>query len=115
MLKATSTRRAIKPIAFNSGICSIWTIEKNHLKDKLGDFDFHEDTIGIKTFNELGLLGKQVDRVISIPYQELIDQSFVVVIENKAYYMILIQKKDTFPMSLKLTLEKTPIKVGDSQ
>lgn len=115
MLKTSKTKQVIRPIAFNDGICSIWTLEKNHLKTKLGEFDFHEDTLGINTFHELGLLGKQVDRVISIPYQTLIDQSFAVVIESKAYYVITIQKKDTFPMSLKLTLEKTPIKVGDAQ
>lgn len=111
MLQKTS----VKPIAFNDGICSVWTVEKNHLKDKLGEFDFHEETIGIKAFYELGLQGKQIDRVISIPYQSLIDYAYIVQIEDKRYSITLIQKKETFPTSLKITLEKSPIRVGDSK
>ena len=107
--------RKVNPIAFNDGVCSVWTVEKNHLKDKLGEFDFHEETLGIRAFYELGLIGKQVERVISIPYQSLIDYSTIVQIEDKRYTITLIQKKETFPMSLRLTLEKSPIRVGDEK
>lgn len=114
MLQNPNSRK-VKPIAFNDGVCSVWTVEKNHLKDKLGVFDFHEETIGIRAFYELGLQGKQIDRVISIPYQNLIDYSTIIQIEDKRYTVTLIQKKETFPVSLRLTLEKSPIRVGDKE
>lgn len=104
----TKTTKSQK--AFNDGRCSIYTVEKRSIKEKLGDFDFQEETVGVKAFYEFHVLGIQIEKVISIPFNELINPSRVVKIGNDFYTISLIQKKDTFPISLRLSLSKSPLK-----
>lgn len=99
-------------LPFNDGMCTICTIENRTIKDKLGNFDFREETVGIKAFTDFQVLGIQVDRVISIPYNDIAQVGRVVKInsDNNYYKIVLMQKKDTLPTSLRLTLSKINIK-----
>lgn len=103
----------LKPKPFNDGICQVFTVEKRRIKDCLGIFSFKEETVGIKAFSELHVLGIEIERVISIPFNPLVDRSRVVKIGETYYQISLIQHKDTFPKSLRLTLTKTPLKWSD--
>ena len=102
-----------KPKPFNAGICQIFTVDKRRIKECLGIFSFKEETVGIKAFYELHALGVEIERVISIPYNNLIDRSRVVKIGEEYFGISLIQVKDTFPKSLRLTLTKNPLKWND--
>lgn len=110
--KSLYRKDTFKVLAFNSGKCSIYTIEKRTVKDYLGTFDYHTETIGIQSFTEFQTLGIQIDKVIDIPVNNLVDVGRVLKIENEPnyYQIVMIQNKDTFPKSLKLTLTKTNIK-----
>ena len=99
-----------KPKPFNDGICQIFTVEKRSIKECLGIFNFKEETVGIKMFSEMHILGFEIERVISIPFNSIVDKSRVVKIGEIYYEISLIQVKDTFPKSLKITLKKTPLK-----
>lgn len=104
-----------RPIAFNDGLCSIWQLKGRTLEKKLGQFDFKEETVGIKAYTEFNLIGKEVEKVISIPYNTLIKNGHIVVIEDEQHEIILCQKKDTFPLSWRLTLSKTPLRYSDAE
>lgn len=100
-------------VVFNDGVCDIYSIaqDKRQLGEKLGTFHFCNDTIGIKAYYySLHIEDTKIDKTISIPYNKLIDNSKVVIIGKDIFQISLIQPKDTFPKSLKLTLTKTPIK-----
>ena len=99
-------------LPFNDGMCTICTIENRTIKDKLGNFDFRNETVGIKAFTDFQVLGIQVDRVISIPYNDIAQVGRVVKLNagDNYYQIVLMQKKDTLPISLRLTLSKINIK-----
>lgn len=99
-------------LPFNDGKCSVYTIDKRTVKELLGTFDFHNETIGIQSFTEFQALGIQIDKVIDIPDNDIVDVGRVLKIndETNYYQIVMLQKKDTFPKSLKLTLTKTNIK-----
>lgn len=101
-----------KMLPFPDGFCEIYTIEKRTAKDKLGTFDFREETVGIQAFTDFQALGVQIDKVISIPYNTVADIGRVLRInqDTNFYQISMIQKKDTLPMSLRLTLSKINIK-----
>lgn len=102
-----------KMLPFNNGYCKIYTIEKRTAKDKLGQFDFREETVGIRAFTDFQVLGIQVDKVISIPLNNVAEIGRILRINQDDYFyqITAIQKKDsTLPKSLRLTLTKTNIK-----
>lgn len=103
------------PIAFNDGICTIYSVENRNLKEKLGCFNFKEETVGIKAYSEFHLIGIEIERVISIPYNPLINNGYVVAINGSHYDISLIQKKDTFPKSWRMTLSKSPMRWNDDK
>lgn len=100
-----------KILPFNSGICEIYSVEGRTIDTKLGKFNFHEETVGIRAYTEFQTNGIEIEKVISIPYNELIDMSRVVRINgsDNFYRISLIQVKDTLPKSLRLTLSKATI------
>ncbi len=108
-------KKVKNPKAFNSGTCTIYTVENRSLKQKLGYFNFKEETLGYKVTTDLRAIGTEVDKVISIPFNGLVNSSRVVRIGEDYYSISLIQKKDTFPQSLKLTLSKTPLRWNDDK
>jgi len=99
-------------LPFADGTCGIYTIEKRTVKDKLGQFDFREETVGIQAFTDFQTLGVQIDKVISIPLNDLVEIGRVCKLnqETNFYQIAMIQKKDTLPKSLRLTLTKINIK-----
>lgn len=104
---------SLKKVSFNDGVCDIYSLapKGRELGKKLGTFYFCNDTIGIKSYyTSLHIEGMKIDKTISIPYNGLIDNSKVVVIEGDTFEISLLQPKDTFPKSLKLTLTKTNVK-----
>lgn len=103
----------LKPKPFNDGICQVFTVDKRRIKECLGIFNFKEETVGIKAFSEMHVLGFEIERVISIPFNPIVDKSRVVKIGSTYYEISLIQVKDTFPKSLRMTLTKTPLKWSD--
>lgn len=94
--------------AFNSGLCHIYKTKDRKLCDEIGCFYFQDETIGIKAFSELYAIGTKTDRVISIPFNTLVDSAKAVRIDDIVYQIELIQVKDTFPKSLKITLSRSP-------
>ncbi len=111
MLKKNK-RKVAQPLPYVSGTCDVFSTEKRTVKDFLGKFDYREETLGIKAFTEFQTIGIEVDKVISIPYNDLVDIGRVVKLDKEeGFYLVsLVQRKDTFPMSLRLTLSKTQIK-----
>lgn len=101
-----------KMLPFNNGTCGIYTIEKRTAKEKLGQFDFRNETIGIRAYTDFQLLGVQVDKIISIPINDVAEVGRILRInQDENFYMITaIQIKDTLPKSLRLTLQKSNIK-----
>lgn len=101
-----------KMLPFNDGICVVYTIEKRTVKERLGQFDFREETVGIQAFTEFQAIGIQIDKVISIPYNNIAEVGRVVRLnqEENLYNITMIQRKDTVPKSLRLTLAKNNIK-----
>lgn len=99
-------------LPFNDGMCTICTIENRTIKERLGNFDFREETVGVKAFTEFQVLGIQVDKVISIPVNNVTEVGRVLKMnQDKNYYRIeMVQKKDTLPESFRLTLSKINIK-----
>lgn len=100
---------------FNDGICRIYTIDKRKVKDQLGSFNFCTETVGIKAYTGFQTLGIEIEKVISVPYNNLVSTGRLVKLndDNEYYQISLIQEKDTFPKSLKLTLSKNPLRWDD--
>lgn len=104
-----------QPLPFVDGSCAVYTIKKRTIDEFLGIFDFREETVGIQAFTEFGTLGIQVDKAISVPYNNVMEIGRVLRIndDTNLYQITMIQKKDTFPKSLRLTLTKYNIKWTD--
>ena len=104
-------------LPFNDGMCTICTIENRTIKEKLGNFDFREETVGIKAFTDFQVLGINIDKVISIPNNDVAQVGRVLKINNDGnYYQIVsMQKKDTLPVSLRLTLTKANIRWNEGE
>lgn len=95
---------------FNDGICELWTVDRLKLKEKIGTFNFSEETLGIKSYSDFKTFGAEVERVVSIPFNEIVNKTNqVMIIKGVSYRIELIQKKDTFPTSLRITLSRTTI------
>lgn len=94
--------------SFSSGLCHIYKTKERQLCEEIGCFYFQDETIGIKAFSELYVVGTKTDRIISIPFNTLIDNAQAVRIDDVIYQIELIQIKDTFPKSLRLTLTRSP-------
>lgn len=106
-----------KVLPFNDGFVEIYSIEKRTAKEKLGQFDFREETVGIQAFTEFQTLGIQIDKVISIPYNDVCEIGRVLTLnqEPNFYQIAMMQKKDSnIPVSLRLTLTKINIKWGNA-
>lgn len=97
------------PIAFNDGKLDIYTVKNRRLQKKIGTFNFRNETIGIKQYYETSTLGIQIEKIISIPFNNLVANGYAVVINDEHYNIELIQTKDTFPKSLRITLVKIPL------
>ena len=100
-----------KVLAFNDGICNVYSAEHKTLKANLGTFPFKEYSIGIKTRYQLGLIGESIDKVIAIPFNPLNKTARVVGIvgdngEEEFYTIKDFQPVNTFPKSYKLNLYK---------
>ncbi len=112
LTKTHANQYTSKILPFSDGICTVYTIEKRTVKDELGTFDFRNETVGLKAYTEFQTLGIQIDKVISIPENSIAQVGRVLKINQDDYYyqITLVQRKDTFPKSLRLTLTKTSIK-----
>lgn len=103
-----SAQKIQKP--FKDGLCELWSVERLSLKEMIATFNFDEETLGIKSYSQFKTLGSDIERVISIPYNNIVDKANqVMLINGQAYRIELIQKKDTFPTSLKITLSKSTV------
>lgn len=107
-----TSKNQVESIAFVDGVCDIYTIDGRQAKTKTGTFNYKESTVGIKSYYGFQTLGVEIEKVISIPYNTLVNKSKIVKIGDDTYQITLIQPKDTFPKSLKLTLSKSSIKWG---
>lgn len=100
--------------AFNDGICKVYSLDKRNIDQELGTFNFREETVGITSFTEFQALGIEIEKVISIPFNNLVNTGKVVKLNDDKYYQIsLIQVKETLPKSLRLTLSKKPLRWND--
>lgn len=101
-----------KMLPFNDGYCVIYTIENRTAKERLGQFDFREETVGLQAFTDFQTLGIQIDKVISIPFNTIAEVGRVLRINqgDNFYRITMVQRKDTLPLSLRLTLTKDNIK-----
>lgn len=117
LTKTHSNQYNSKVLPFNDGFVMVYTIEKRTAKEFLGQFDFREETIGIQAYTQFQTLGIQIDKVISIPYNTIADVGRILKInqENNFYQITMVQKKDTLPKSLRLTLTKTNIKWNEGE
>ena len=106
-----------QPLPFIDGKCVVCTIKNRTVENVLGVFDFREETVGIQAFTEFNTLGIQIDKAISIPYNNLVEIGRVLRINNEdnLYQIEMIQRKDTFPLSLRLTLTKTNLKWNEGK
>ena len=104
-----------KILPFNDGVVQVYTIEKRTAKDFLGTFDFREETVGIQAFTEFQTLGIQIDKVISIPYNTVVEVGRILRLnqDSNFYQIVMMQVKENVPKSLRLTLTKTNIKWGE--
>lgn len=100
----------VKHLPFNDGVCELWSLDRTTLKAKIATFNFTLETLGIKSYADFRTVGTEVEKVISIPYNEVVDKANqAMIINGTAYKIELIQKKDTFPKSLKITLTKATV------
>lgn len=96
--------------AFNSGRCEVYSVEKRTIKDKLGTFDYCNETLGITMFTEFQTIGIEIEKVISIPYNEIAQIGRVAKLSDGGIYRIsLVQEKDTFPRTLRIALSKNTL------
>ena len=116
MLGQKNKRHVLEVLPFKDGQCKIYTIEKRTIDKCLGTFDFHNETVGIKAYTEFNVLGIEVERAISIPENDVAQVGRVLKIndESNFYQIVLIQHKDTFPRSLRLTLAKANIQWSEA-
>lgn len=105
-----------KVLPFNDGFCKIYTIEKRTAKEFLGQFDFREETVGIQAYTQFQTLGIQIDKVISIPFNSIAEVGRILKInqDDFFYQITMVQKKDNFPKSLRISLTRTNIKWSET-
>lgn len=99
---------------FNSGIAEFCEIEEKNIIATIIKPRFGDKTVGISRFYEAKVAGSKVERLISIPFNEVISKENIVIIASKQYEIDFIQTKfDTLPKTLLVTLSEMVIKKKD--
>lgn len=106
--------KANKFETFNSGVAEICEVEGKNITKALMKPRFEDKTVGMSRFYEAKVAGSKVERLISIPFNDVISKENVVVISEIQYEIDLIQTKfDTLPKTLLVTLSEMVIRKKD--
>lgn len=108
---------------FNSGIIEICIKENKRIKRNLldGNIRYKDETLGVTRFYEARVADSKITKVISIPYQHVINNDdkdkYAVNIDDEWYDVDLVQVKSTesFIPKVFLTLKKGGISYVDER
>lgn len=92
---------------FNDGVVNVCSTEKRRIKKDIAVIRFGLRTVGVKRFYEAKISGSRVDRLISVPINNIITGSSLLIINNTQYEVEQIQEKyDTVPPAMYITLRE---------
>lgn len=92
---------------FNDGIVHICKTDKRSIVEDITMLRFGLRTVGVTRFYQAKIADSTVDKLISIPKNNLINLKNIAIINNVQYEIKQVQEKyDTVPPSMYLTLQK---------
>lgn len=108
---------------FNDGIINVLDAKDGVINKTLcKNIHFGNRTYGVKRFYEAQVAGSKIERLISIPFNDLVSRDNLIELKefrtgNTYLYSISMYqpKYDTTPKCIYLTLEKTEIKYVDNR
>lgn len=93
-------------IRFLNGTCKIWSVEKNQLKDLKTKKHYGVQSTSYKRYYAAKTAGIDIDLVINVPYTTEITPDDAIVIENKRYQIVQLQRvRKTNPPIVVLSLK----------
>ena len=108
---------------FNDGIINILSAVDGVIIDTLhSNIHFGNRTYGVKRFFEAKVAGSEIERLISIPFNDLVTRENLIELKEFRtgktflYEIVMFQPKfETAPQSIYLTLKRTEIKYVDTR
>ena len=108
---------------FNDGVINVLEASDGVITKTLhSNIHFGKRTYGIKRFYEAQVTGSEIERLVSIPFNYLVDRKNLIELKDfhtgqtKIYKIAMYQEKyDTTPASIYLALVKTEIQYVDNR
>lgn len=108
---------------FNDGIINILSAVDGVITKTLhSNIHFGNRTYGVRRFFEAKAAGSEIERLISIPFNDLIARENIIELKEfrtgntSLYEIVMLQPKfDTAPQSIYLTLKRTEIEYVDNR
>lgn len=108
---------------FNDGVINILSSVDGVITDTLySNIHFGNRTYGVKRFFEAKVAGSEIERLISIPFNVLIERVHLLELKEfrtgntYLYEIVMMQPKyDTAPQSIYLTLKRTELEYVDNR
>ena len=96
--------------SFGDGVVRVCEVTGRKIVGEKGILRFGIRTAGVKRYYEAKVASEQVDRVVSVPYNNWVRRSDLLLIGDEQFKIGLIQeKRDTRPPCLYLSLERANI------
>lgn len=102
---------------FNDGILNVLEVDKRHIiKNIVECMHFGNKTVGVTRFYKASTAGSVIDKLISVPFNKLINRNNLIEIDGEIFSIKQLQEKhDTSPPTLYLSLEKNSLKYADER
>lgn len=102
-------------ITFNDGVCYVYEANERELTGEIGKFYFKNESVGLNHYYQAQNNNLGIDRMIGIPFNELIDVQDIVKIDVEYYRIVRIQYKDYYrPHYISVSLQRSPFNFIDN-
>lgn len=106
---------------WNNGRLTVLNAEEGTITSEKGSIPFGYKTVGIKRFYNAAIAGSEIQKVVSVPDNNIVKQKDLIELfdfktgERNIYRVDLLQEKDTVPRSIWLTLIKDDVIYDDNR
>lgn len=111
------SKRPQNEALFNDGVLMVCAAVKNRItRTKVDRLRYGEKTVGFNRFFGAKAADINIDRVLRLPRHPELSQDDILIMDGIQYRIVLLQRKDTAPLSYDATIERQiPPKVDERE
>lgn len=102
-------------ITFNDGVCFVYQANERELTSLKGKFYFVNESVGLNHYYQAQNNNIGIDRMIGVPFNEIIDTQDIVKIDDVFYRIVRTQYRDYHrPHYISISLQRSPFNFIDN-